>query len=70
MAVDPDGPPLVRNYSLSNEPGMPEYRIGVKREPMGTVSAYIHDHVTVGDLVEVAAPRGASSSTTARGRWS
>ncbi|PND55760.1 sulfurase [Mycobacterium sp. ENV421] len=57
-AVGPDGPSLVRNYSLSNEPGMPEYRIGVKREAMGTVSAYIHDHVTVDDLIEVAAPRG------------
>ncbi|WP_431235316.1 MOSC domain-containing protein [Mycolicibacterium psychrotolerans] len=58
VAVGPDGPSLVRNYSLSNQPGMPEYRIGVKREPMGTVSAYIHDHVTVDDLIEVAAPRG------------
>ncbi|MEZ0359170.1 MOSC domain-containing protein [Mycobacterium sp. SA01] len=58
VAVGPDGPSLVRNYSLCNEPGMPEYRIGVKREAMGTVSAYIHDHVTVDDLIEVAAPRG------------
>jgi ferredoxin-NADP reductase/ferredoxin len=58
VPVDPTGAPQVRNYSLSNEPGSAEYRIGVKREPMGTVSAYIHDHVKVGDLIEVAAPRG------------
>ncbi|WP_163746617.1 MOSC and FAD-binding oxidoreductase domain-containing protein [Mycolicibacterium helvum] len=58
IPVGQAGSPLVRNYSLSNEPGSAEYRIGVKREPMGTVSAYIHDHVKVGDLIEVAAPRG------------
>lgn len=58
VPVDPAGPPLIRNYSLSNEPGSADYRIGVKREPMGAVSGYIHDHVKVGDLIEVAAPRG------------
>jgi ferredoxin-NADP reductase/MOSC domain-containing protein YiiM/ferredoxin len=58
VPVDPAGAPLVRNYSLSNEPGSVGYRIGVKREPSGAVSAYIHDHVKVGDLIEVAAPRG------------
>jgi ferredoxin-NADP reductase/MOSC domain-containing protein YiiM len=58
VPVDPAGAPLVRNYSLSNEPGSAGYRIGVKREPSGAVSAYIHDHVKVGDLIEVAAPRG------------
>lgn len=50
---------LVRNYSLSNEPGSAGYRIGVKREPQGAVSAYLHDRLQVGDLLEVAAPRGA-----------
>lgn len=58
LPVNRDGPPLVRNYSLSNEPGAAEYRIAVKRETMGTVSRYVHDHVKAGDLIEVAAPRG------------
>jgi ferredoxin-NADP reductase/MOSC domain-containing protein YiiM len=58
VPTDPAAAPQVRNYSLSNEPGSAQYRIGVKREPFGTVSAYIHDHVEVGDLIEVAAPRG------------
>ncbi|KAA0110356.1 MOSC domain-containing protein [Mycolicibacterium sp. P1-5] len=58
LPVNPDGPPLIRNYSLSNEPGAAEYRIAVKRETMGTVSQYVHDHVKAGDLIEVAAPRG------------
>jgi ferredoxin-NADP reductase/MOSC domain-containing protein YiiM len=58
VPTDPAAAPQVRNYSLSNEPGSAQYRIGIKREPFGTVSAYIHDHVEVGDLIEVAAPRG------------
>jgi ferredoxin-NADP reductase/MOSC domain-containing protein YiiM len=49
----------IRNYSLSNWVGAGNYRIAVKREDRGAVSTYIHSHVTVGQLVEVAAPRGA-----------
>ena len=58
VRADSADAPLVRNYSLSNEPGSAGYRIGVKRDPDGTVSGYIHDHVNVGDVIEVAAPRG------------
>jgi len=58
VPAGPGGTPLIRNYSLSNEPASGTYRIGVKREPRGTVSAYLHDHVEVGDLLDVAAPRG------------
>ena len=54
-----DGASLIRNYSLSNDPGSGTYRISVKREPLGTVSSYIHAHVRAGDLLDVAAPRGA-----------
>jgi ferredoxin-NADP reductase/MOSC domain-containing protein YiiM len=49
----------IRNYSLSNWAGAGNYRISVKRETNGAVSRYIHAHVEVGDVVEVAAPRGA-----------
>lgn len=49
---------VVRNYSLCNSPGAGAFRIGVKRESPGTVSTYIHDKVSVGDIVDVAAPRG------------
>ncbi len=49
---------LIRNYSLSNRPGSDDYRISVKREPHGAASGYIHAHVKVGDLIDVAAPRG------------
>jgi ferredoxin-NADP reductase/MOSC domain-containing protein YiiM/ferredoxin len=50
--------PLIRNYSLSNEPGSDEYRISVKREPYGIVSRRLHEHVKIGDVLDVAAPRG------------
>jgi ferredoxin-NADP reductase len=42
----------VRSYSLSSD----SYRISVKRD--GVVSTWLHDHLEVGDTLEVAAPRG------------
>ena len=53
-----NGPMLVRNYSLSGMPGAGTYRVSVKREVNGVVSSYVCDHVRVGDLLEVSAPRG------------
>jgi ferredoxin-NADP reductase/MOSC domain-containing protein YiiM/ferredoxin len=55
---DADGPALVRSYSLSTL-GDPDagLRISVKRE--GAVSRFLHDRVRVGDVLDVAAPRGA-----------
>jgi ferredoxin-NADP reductase/MOSC domain-containing protein YiiM/ferredoxin len=54
-----DGPPLIRNYSLSSPPDRRRgYRISVKLEAAGAASAYLHRHVGVGDIVDVAAPRG------------
>ena len=54
---DPEGRPVLRNYSLSG-PGADRYRISVKREPHGVGSGYLHERLGVGDLVDVAAPRG------------
>jgi ferredoxin-NADP reductase/MOSC domain-containing protein YiiM len=50
--------PVLRNYSLSNAPGDHDFRIGVKREIEGVASGYVHARLHVGDLVQVAAPRG------------
>jgi ferredoxin-NADP reductase/MOSC domain-containing protein YiiM len=58
LHTDPNSAPLIRNYSLSNQPGSAVYRISVKREPHGLASGNIHDHVRPGDLLDVAAPRG------------
>lgn len=55
---------LARNYSLCSRPGAPTYEVAVKNEGHG-VSAFLNQHVQVGDTLEVSAPRG--SFTLARG---
>lgn len=47
-----------RNYTISSAPNGRSYRISVKREPGGTVSRWLHDHVQPGTRVEVGAPGG------------
>jgi nitric oxide dioxygenase len=61
----PETPTSPRNYSLSDRPGLPHYRISVKREPaftsnspVGVVSNYLHDHVEEGDALEIGPPCG------------
>jgi ferredoxin-NADP reductase/MOSC domain-containing protein YiiM/ferredoxin len=58
LRTTPDGPALLRNYSMSGMPGGGTYRVSVKREVNGAVSSYLHDHVQMGDILEVSAPRG------------
>ncbi len=52
------GAPLFRSYSLSGPLSRDRYRISVKIEPNGAGGAYLKDHVRVGDVLEVIAPRG------------
>ncbi|MCP5552864.1 MAG: NO-inducible flavohemoprotein [Akkermansiaceae bacterium] len=61
----PCGHTTMRNYSLSDKPGNPWYRISVKREtgadektPDGFVSNFLHQHVRTGDKIEVGPPCG------------
>ena len=49
---------VLRNYSLSGEPGADYYRITVKRDHHGVASSYLHTRIAVGDQLEIAAPRG------------
>ena len=49
---------LLRNYSLSGPPDAGHYRITVKREHDGAVSGYLHTRLSVGDRLDIAAPRG------------
>jgi len=60
LRIQPDdaAPALLRNYSLSGPPGAGYYRIAVKREHDGAASGYLHSRLAVGDLLDVAAPRG------------
>ena len=53
-----------RNYSLSESANGEYLRISVKREPGGAFSNYLHDHVRIGDQLEVYPPVGELSSTS------
>ena len=55
---DPAQRSLLRNYSLSSSPAAGSYRITVKHEPDGAASGYLHAHLSVGDELDIAAPRG------------
>ncbi len=50
--------PLIRMYSLCGPVSETSYRIGVKAELNGLGSDYLHQHVRVGDRLEISAPRG------------
>jgi ferredoxin-NADP reductase/MOSC domain-containing protein YiiM/ferredoxin len=58
LRTTPNGPTLLRNYSMSGMPGAKTYRVSVKRETNGVVSSYLCDHTHGGDTLEVSAPRG------------
>jgi ferredoxin-NADP reductase len=59
LRVPGAGDPVpVRTYSLSGDPAGGSYRISVKGEAHGHVSAYLRTHLQHGDRIEVAAPRG------------
>ena len=53
-----DRAPLIRSYSLSNQPGSTTYRISVKQEPHGAAGEYLRARIHIGDSLDVAAPRG------------
>jgi ferredoxin-NADP reductase/MOSC domain-containing protein YiiM len=54
----PDGPPLLRSYSLSDAPSASHYRVSVKEEMHGVVSQYLKNNVRAGDVLDICAPRG------------
>ncbi|HTA34934.1 MAG TPA: MOSC and FAD-binding oxidoreductase domain-containing protein [Solirubrobacteraceae bacterium] len=49
---------LLRNYSLSGPPAADYYRVSVKRERGGSASGYLCTRLSVGDQLDIAAPRG------------
>jgi ferredoxin-NADP reductase/MOSC domain-containing protein YiiM/ferredoxin len=55
---NPEGPPLLRSYSLSGPPGSECYRLGIKLEPRGLAGDYITSRLKIGDILQVSAPRG------------
>jgi MOSC domain-containing protein YiiM/ferredoxin-NADP reductase len=49
---------IFRSYSLSGPPSTERYRISVKIEPGGVAGSYLKEHVRIGDVLDVSAPRG------------
>jgi ferredoxin-NADP reductase len=49
---------VLRSYSMSGPPDFGYYRITVKREHDGAASGYLHTRLSVGDQLDIAAPRG------------
>jgi ferredoxin-NADP reductase/MOSC domain-containing protein YiiM len=65
MPMPNGGSPPIRSYSLSDSPKEDAYRVTVKRIAEGVadangglVSTFLHDHVRVGDVLDVKAPAG------------
>ena len=58
LVLEIDGQPVRRNYSLSDAPGKPWFRISVKREAGGRASNWLHDKAVVGTVLQAQAPCG------------
>jgi nitric oxide dioxygenase len=58
VLVNVNGDEQRRQYSLSAAANGANYRISVKREPGGMVSNFLHDHVQVGDSINLFPPSG------------
>jgi ferredoxin-NADP reductase/MOSC domain-containing protein YiiM len=58
LLVDPDKPPVLRSYSLSDLPAADHLRISVKNEVNGIGSSFLCNRAREGDALDVSAPRG------------
>jgi ferredoxin-NADP reductase/MOSC domain-containing protein YiiM len=58
LHLDPDKPPVIRSYSLSDLPAADHLRISVKSELNGRGSSFLCSRVREGDALDVSAPRG------------
>ena len=58
LPVDPEKPPVLRSFSLSDLPAVDHFRISVKSETNGIGSAFLFNRAREGDVLDVSAPRG------------
>ena len=58
LLVDPNKPPVLRSYSLSDLPAADHLRISVKGELNGIGSSFLCNRTREGDVLDVSAPRG------------
>ncbi|MCW3096554.1 MAG: domain containing protein [Chthonomonadaceae bacterium] len=59
LRPEPDAPPVLRSYSLSDRPEANHYRITIKEEPHGVASTFVSTQLHSGDVLDVSEPRGA-----------
>lgn len=63
ISVEIDGERVSRCYTVSSPSTRPySVQLTIKREPDGVVSPWLHDHLRVGDRVEVSGPAGEFST--------
>jgi ferredoxin-NADP reductase len=67
LHLDPNKPPVLRSYSLSDLPAADHLRISVKSESNGMGSSFLCHRVLEGDVLEVSAPRGSFILRPAQG---
>ena len=58
LHLDPNKPPVLRSYSLSDLPAADHFRISVKNELNGIGSSFLCNRTQEGDVLDVSAPRG------------
>lgn len=58
LAIPGTAGPVVRTYTVSDNPNREYYRLSVKREVGGLVSNFLHDRAEPGFRLEAMAPRG------------
>jgi ferredoxin-NADP reductase/MOSC domain-containing protein YiiM len=58
LLIEPDKSPVLRSYSLSDQPAADHFRISVKNELNGIGSSFLCNRAREGDLLDVSAPRG------------
>ena len=64
FSAENDGRRVRRSYTIASSPTQHDYvEITVKREEQGIESRYLHDQVSIGDLLEVSGPSGVFTFT-------
>lgn len=58
-----------RHYSLISDPYTQTYSIAVRKDQQGLVSSHLHDHMSVGDQVDLSAPFGSFNMSGCEKLW-